>query len=257
MTLNQPSRSGGINGNGLRTWGFLFVLLGITGQCILQNRLLGLNSLDPQDILAVLDAAPANMGIATAALVCKAFQTCAAPLFTFLLVEGFLHTSSVKNYLLRVIGVAVLSEIPYNLAMSEKWFDLSGRNPVFGMALCLILLILYSRYQEKGFRNLMIKAAFTVAAIVWMKMLSIEDGACLVVLTATFWGFRGKPHFRNMAGLGAAGFCAAFSLFYLASPMSVMALHFYNGEPGNRNRLFNYLSYPLILLCFGLAVKFF
>lgn len=256
MTLNQPSRPRGISGNAIRTWGYLFLLLGIAGTCILQNRFLGMNSLNAEELLAVLNKDPSYMGIATGALVFQALETCAAPLFTFLLVEGFTHTSNVKNYLIRLIGVAALSEIPYNLAMSGRWFDWSSRNPVWGMVLCLVMLILYTQFGEKGIKNTAIKAGLTIAAFVWTKMLGIQDGACLLILSGGFWLFRNKPTFRVMAGMGAAGLCVMFSPFYLAAPMSVLVLHFYSGETGPQNRIINYAAYPLTLLCFGIIGMF-
>lgn len=256
MRLEQPVRSSGLTGNAIRTWGYLFLILGIAGKSILQNRLLGINGLDTAQLLEVLSADPNNMMIATCALVFQAVQTCAAPLYVFLLVEGFCHTSDPHRYLLRILGTAVISEIPYNLAYSGTWMDASSRNPVFGMALCLVMLMLFARYEKKGWQGILLKAGISVLTMVWTKMLGIGDGGCLVVLTLTFWAVRNRPNFRTMAGMGGAGLCVAFSMFYLAAPMAVLTLHGYNGEPGSRNRAVNYLAYPLLLLCFGVAAKF-
>ena len=77
--------------------------------------------------------------LATIALVCQAVSTCAVPIFAFLLVEGFLHTSDWKRYLTRVSLMALAAEIPYNLAMSSKLIDLSSRNPAFGLVLSFVL----------------------------------------------------------------------------------------------------------------------
>lgn len=256
MTLNHSSRPRGISGNAIRTWGYLFLILGIAGTCILQNHFLGMNTLNAQELLEVLNRDPSNMGIATGALLFQALETCAVPLYTFLLVEGFTHTSNAVNYLVRLIGVAAVSEIPYNLAMSGNWIDLSSRNPVWGMALCLLMLILYVRYGQKGIKNTALKICLTLAAFVWMKILEIEDGMCLLMMTGAYWLMRSKPSFRIMAAMGAAGLCVMFSPFYLAAPMSVLILHFYNGEPGPQNRLINYAAYPVTLLCIGIGAMF-
>lgn len=256
MRLDQPVRSSGLTGNAIRTWGYLFLILGIAGKSILQNRLLGLNTLDAAQLLEVLNAAPGNMMIATCALVLEAIHTCAAPLYTFLLVEGFRHTSNPYRYLARVLGTAAISEIPYNLAMSGRWMDWGSRNPVFGMALCLVMLILFTRYEKKGWQGFLLKAGIAILTMVWTKMLGIGDGLSLVVLTLTFWTVRNKPNFRTMAGMCGAGLCVAFSMFYLAAPMAVLTLHGYNGEPGSQNRLVNYLAYPAALLCVGLGAMF-
>ena len=42
--------------------------------------------------------------------------------------------------------------------------------------------------------------------------------------------------------------CSLVSPFYLASPMSLLAVHFYNGEEGDTNRSVKYLAYPVALL---------
>lgn len=256
MRLNQPSGPKGFSANIIRIMGYLFLLLGIAGQSILQNRLLGLNSLTSAEFLELWDTDPSIMGIATTALVFQALQTCAVPLFSFLLAEGFSHTSDPKNYLIRVAVLALVTEIPYNLAISGAWIDFSSRNPVFGLALCIVMMMLWSRYQEKGAKNTAIKVLIAVAAFVWAKMLGIDEGVCLVILVGTFRSFRNKPGLRNLAGMAAACICSMFSMFYLAAPMAVLALHFYNGEPGPNNRIFNYAIYPLALLCFGLVAMF-
>ena len=169
--------------------------------------------------------------------------------------EGFIHTSNVKNYLIRLTAVALISELPYNLAMGGKWLDLSSRNPVFGLVLGMITLMFYAQYQQPTMMHRALKAVITLAAMIWGKMLGIQDSFCLILLIITFWGFRNKPNYRNLAAMIAASLCTLSSMFYLASPMAVLALFKYNGEPDPRNKAFNYAVYPLALLGFGLIGK--
>lgn len=256
MLARHSDRPSGLTSNLLKAWGYLFLLMGIAGQSIIQNKILGLGSMTTGQLLEAMNADPNLMMFATLALVCQAVSTCAAPIFAFLVVEGFRHTSDLKKYLTRVAIMALVSEIPYNLAMSGRLIDLSSRNPALGLVLAMLVLVLFRQYPGKQVKNLLIKFVVVVAAIVWAKMLGIVDANCMVILTITFWGMQNRPNFRSMAACAAAGMCSMFSLFYIAAPMSVFAVHAYNGEKGNENRVFNYCAYPAALLICGIAVLF-
>ena len=88
-------------------------------------------------------------------------------------------------------------------------------------------------------------------------MLSVEYGACMVIVVAVLWAFRKKPMLRNIAGATAAILCSLSSLFMMAAPMGILAVHYYNGEKGEDNALVNYLAYPVILLVVALVGLFF
>lgn len=246
-------RTKGLNTTGLRTWGMVFLVLAAAGTALLQNRLL--NMTGDTDLLAALNTGE-GMLIATAALLLQAVEACAAPIFSFLLVEGVLHTADFGKYLLRVAGLALLTELPYNFAMTGSLLDLSDRNPVFAMALALVLIYFFRRYEGKSFGNVAIKLAVTAAAVVWARMLSIQHGACCVIIVAVLWAFRNKPAYRNIMGCTAAIVCSLISPFYLAAPMGFMVLHFYNGEKGPSRQLYHYLVYPVALLAIGIIGMF-
>lgn len=253
--ISQP-KSTGINASFLRVWGFLFVVLGTVGSSIIMNRFLHMGQVSNLELLEALQSSKQTMILATAALVLQAVESCAVPIFCFLLVEGVIHTSDFQKYFLRVLGLAVLSELPYNFAMSGKLLDTSGRNPVFAMVLCLILLYLFKRYEKRSFVNFLLKVAFTAAAIIWVSMLKIDEGGPCVLMTVVLWLCRNKKLYRNFIGSAAAACCCIFSPFYLASPMGFMAVYFYNGEKGSTSRVISYLTYPAVLLLVGLTARF-
>ena len=118
------------------------------------------------------------------------------------------------------------------------------------------MLYFYRRYQDKGMGGFAIKAAVTVAAVLWAGMLRIDSGVPCLILTMVLWACRKKPLYRTFAGCVAAVVCSALSPFYLASPMGFMAVHGYNGEKGADNRIINYLAYPVLLFVAGAAANF-
>ncbi len=242
-------RTSGLNTTGLRTWGMVFLVLAAAGKALLQNRLLDVNG--TTDLITVLSS-EGGMIIATIALMLQAIEGCAIPVFGVLAVEGATHTANLGNYIGRVFGLAVLTELPFNFAMSGKLIDLSDRNPVFGVALALVLIYFYNRYGGKNIRNIAIKAAVTIAAFVWASMLRIEHGTAFLLLVAALWVMRNKPNFRNLVGGSAMMLCCLISPFYLTAPLGFLVVHFYNGEKGPSKQVAHYLVYPVALLAIGL-----
>lgn len=237
----------------LRVWGTLFLLAGIVSRGILQTHLLGVGSNTNQQLLELMEKNPNAMAIATAALVLQAIECCAVPIFAFLLVEGFRHTKDWKKYALRIAGVAVLSELPYNLVASGQLLDMSSRNPAFGLLLGMAVLYFCRRYEEKVAKNTAIKLCVIVAAILWAEMLQVEHGVLLIVSVSVLWLLRNKTNLRALGGAVAGMVCMLISPFYLATAMGFLPIHLYNGEQGNGNRWVNYLAYPVLLLIVALV----
>ena len=97
LILSSRRTPKGTDAAAIRKWGMIFLTIGIVGQCILQNRLLNMNSVTGNELLGAMESNPMVMPLLTAALVCKIIETCAAPLFAFLLVEGFQRTRSFEK----------------------------------------------------------------------------------------------------------------------------------------------------------------
>lgn len=247
-----PTRPKGFSAQALRYWGLFFLAVGIAGQTILQNRMLGVAGAELSALEKLLED-PNNMILATIAIVAQLVETCAVPLFCFLLVQGAQHTASFKKYLLRVLGVALVSEIPYNLAYGDKWLDLNSRNPVFGLVLALVMIFLYKQYAAKSFKGIAISLLVAAMGILWVEMLRINDGAVVAVLTSVLWLTRKKQGWQVFAGCAVMFLCTALSPLYFVAPMLFLMIHFYNGEPGEGNRWVNYLAYPVLLLVLWLA----
>lgn len=252
--LTRTDRPRGMSAAMLRTWGYICILMGVVAKGLIQNGLLGFSDMNTQQMLEVMNQSGNAMSIVTVSLVLQLLEACALPIFAFLLVEGFQKTSGYKNYLIRVAAVALLSEIPYNLAFSGKFFAVDSRNPMFALVFCLLMLYFYRYCSARSFKNTVIKVLVTIAALLWCGMLSIEHGAFLVIMVSALWLIRKKPNFRPYVACGAAALATLTSMFYIVTPFSCLILHFYNEEKGESNRVFNLLCYPLMLLAVGIAV---
>lgn len=253
MERLRTHRPKGLDRAGLRKWAMLFLTLGVFGRSILQNRVLGIGGMTTEQLLEAMTGSSDVMTAVTIALILQFVECCAAPIFCLLAAEGMANTSNAEKYLLRVLGIALLSEIPYNYAVYGSFLEMSSRNPVFGMLLVLFLIYLYKRFEERKAVNLLYKLAFTVAAFFWLAVLKIDNGLPCMVLTLSFWLFRKKLNVRNLVAGGVAMFCSLYSIFYMAAPLAMLIPHFYNGNKEEKeNRVLNYLFYPLMLTAFGL-----
>ena len=228
----------GLSAQGLRIWGLLFLAFGMVLNPSVQKSLAS-NEVD--------------FIFTSVGLILQLIHFCAIPIFAFLLVEGFTHTADFVKYILRVAGVAVLAEIPYNLALGGKLLVMDSRNPAFALVLALLMLFLFKHFSERGFVSGVVYVAVTAAAVVWSLMLGIFDGAPLVLLTVVLYALRGKPTLRMILGCVTAFACSIFSLYYMLAPITMILLHFYNGEKGESNPWVDHLSYPAILLVLGIV----
>lgn len=250
--LATNTRKSGLHTGNLRAWGMLFAVAGIVSRAILQNRMLGVGLRTMQELAALMQADDTAMIVATIALVLQAVETVAVPIFVFLLAEGFIHTSDWKKYFARVACLAVLTEIPYDLAMNGKVLEFGTQNPVIGLVLCMVLLYLWKRFEGKK----LLCVVMALAGLAWALMLKVDHGIPMILMICVIHLFRNKRMFMGFSGMAAAALCTAISPFYIVAPMGFLAIHFYNGEEGESNRLVNYLFYPVLLLAIGLVAKF-
>ncbi|MBQ7006155.1 MAG: hypothetical protein IJN68_06980 [Clostridia bacterium] len=88
----------------------------------------------------------------------------AFPIFAFQIAEGFFHTSNFKKYALRLLGFALITEIPFNLFYSSRWFNPYHQNVLFTLLLGLLAISVIDKVRKK----------FTAKTVTLMKALSVK-----------------------------------------------------------------------------------
>lgn len=177
-------------------------------------------------------------------------------LYCFLLTEGFLHTRSRRAYLLRLLVLAVVSEVPYDLFLFAQPFYPLEQNVFFTLALSLCALHVVERgAQDQPLRSVAVLIGLCLASMV----LRVSYAWLGIMLCVCFYAYRESP-LRRAAGVAAmellyaasllcGGEALSWALTQLLALFSLFPIACYNGKRGTRAlRLFFYAAYPLSLL---------
>ena len=116
------------------------------------------------------------------------------PIFAFLIVEGYFHTKNLKQYVLRLLIFAALSEIPFNLMTGGSLFNLLHQNVLwtFLIGIGLIRLIEWARSAPRRIRRWPL-ATLGVLLGCTVALVSMTDYMHFGVLTILiFYLFRGR-----------------------------------------------------------------
>lgn len=251
MNLAKKISTFSFTATAIRTFGALFLLAGLIGT-LLQAGIVGSGIMSNTELLEAMQSDETVMMTATWSLVFQSLEACALPLYAFLLVEGVTHTSGFGKYFLRVLGLAAVCQLPYNLVMTGSLLVMQGLNPVFALVMAMTMVYFFRRFPGKSVSHFAIKTLAILGTFLWSNMLGVEHGAACVLITAVLWALRGKPNLQTLAGVMVCFGCCIFSLYYMAAPIAFLILHFYGGEKGSSSRIVNYAAYPAMLVIFGL-----
>lgn len=171
----------------------------------------------------------------------RAVGRLAFPLFCFLIVEGFQHTSDVKKYLKRLGIFALISEIPFDLARSHSFFDLSGQNVMFTLFSGLFSIWCIEKFDQPIYRFMGV-----VLSLVFVTILDTDYSTLGVSVIIILYVLRDFRLFQSLFG------AFAFIGSWFAMPAFVIT-YFYNGLKGNLSSKAFYWFYPVHLLLYALV----
>lgn len=251
MNLVKKIRMFHLSAAALRAIGMVLAVAGLAG-LYLQRWVLGVGSMSNSQLLDAMQAEPSLMVYATFALIFQAMEASAVPIFAFLLAEEARHTEKIGGLLLRMLGLAAICQLPYNVLTSGSLLMIRGLNPVFALVMALVMLYFFRRFPEMKGSHWAIKAIAIVFAFLWSNLLGVSHGAACVLLTATLWALKGKPNLQTFLGMAVIFACSLLNLFYMVAPVAFLFLHFYDGEQGADNKRVSALAYPMCLVAFVL-----
>lgn len=171
----------------------------------------------------------------------------AFPIYCFLLVEGFFHTRNTKKYLRNCFLFAVISEIPFDMAIFGKIVYPQGQNVYFTLCIGLCTLSVLDRFRARHeMRYRLLKLMIIVLAAYIGEILDVDYHWKGVLFIIMFYYVRNmQAWIRNLAVI------CAFA-YEVTAPLAVIPIHFYNGKRGRQMKYLFYAIYPVHLLIFGL-----
>ena len=226
----------GLNGSQLKLLAVLFMTVDHVGLTLVEQGILG-----------------GTAGSASAwwyvDLILRGIGRLAFPIFAFLLAEGAFHTRHEKEYGFRLLVFALISEIPFDLALFGSWFYLGYQNVLFTLLISYLSILGIRRNLRHPALQILSAAAGCAAAA----LLKTDYGAMGVLMTVLLYWSRGSA-LRTAAGVAAA---VIDSISWAGiSALAFVPIHFYNGERGRfPGKYFFYIYYPAHLLAFYVLLR--
>jgi len=195
-------------------------------------------------------------------------------LFAFMASEGFQYTHSRKNYLLRLFAFAVISEIPFDLAMNGSIFTMDGQNVYWTLFLGVSALCLLEKLQGRP----LLQSAGVVLCCIAAFLLDTDYMFMGVLLIVVFYLCRRSFWYQFAVGTVTiyVGMVSVYTVKYWGSGMhwslylqasttelyglfAFFLIYFYNGKKGRQlPKAFYYWFYPLhLLLLYGIRMCLF
>ena len=192
----------------------------------------------------------------------------AFPIFVFMIVEGYTHTSNWKKYLLRLSIFALISEIPFDLAFNGRIIDFSAQNVFFTLAIGLAVIAAADYVSQKfvivepvenagglqtkfNVLNMILYVGLSLAVVLLGMFLStvLHSDYIFAGVGAIFIMYKLQGYGKEVAFAVAVIFLGVVIGFdELYALVDVLFIAMYNGKKGKQHKYFFYIFYPAHLL---------
>lgn len=178
------------------------------------------------------------------------------PLFVFLTVEGFLHTKDVFKYMQTMLGFALFSEVPYDLAWFNTPFTLERQNVLFTLLGGIVCMYFIKKVEESEKVSDSMRFVYTVligaAGFMAGYLLKLDFYGMGILAIVLMYYFRKD---RILQGLWGNAPLIALSTDQLFGLFAMIFISKYSGERGKLKwKYFFYIFYPVhLLILFGVV----
>lgn len=190
--------------------------------------------------------------LGTECFVTEYFGRISYPLFAFLLVEGYIHTSNLKKYYKRLIIFAVISQIPFMLfrTLVGEWLML---NIMFTLLMGLLAITAYDKIK-----NEYISFPICILIILMADFINVDYGWFGVTTILMLYIFRKSKILKSLSY-----FFVVILYFYImkvdftnigtmkllgAYCLPIIPIVLYNGKKGKSIKYFFYWFYPIHMI---------
>ena len=196
------------------------------------------------------------------------------PIFAFMIVEGYFHTSNLKKYAGRLFVFALISEIPFNLALGSRIFYPIHQNVLWSFLISLGLIHWNEKAKKSGklWKRLVVGTVSVILGYLGGILTMVDFYHAGVLTVLAFYFFRGRKWYNylgqfvtlwyiNMEMLGGYSYMIEImgkTYFLVRQSFAMMALvpiWLYSGRRGYHSKAFQYFCYwfyPVHLLVLGL-----
>lgn len=230
-----------LSGSTLKIIAIITMLIDHIGAFVLVNMLHYSNGTLVQDEIFTLYVISRNIG------------RISFPIFCFLLVEGFVHTKNVKEYAMRLMIFAFISEIPFDLALSGKRFNPFGQNVFFTLWIGLLVLIGLKKCEtfDKKWKIYGGRLLALMLGSFASLLLSTDYQIHGIISIAVIYLFRYNKTYQALAG-------ACTFLWEPTAVLGFIPIYFYNGKRGLNMKYIFYGFYPVhLLILYAIVNKYF
>ncbi len=195
------------------------------------------------------------------------------PIYAFMIVEGYSHTKNIKKYVCRLLLFAVISEIPFNLAMGSRIFYPIHQNVLWSFLISIGLIHWNEKVkQKKMWKRILVGLATVCIAYIGGIITFVDFYNAGILMVLVFYYFKDKKWWCYLGQLIClwyinvemlSGFSYEVNIlgqtyFIVRQGFALLALipiWLYRGKQGYHNKILQYsyyVFYPLHLLILGI-----